>query len=217
MSIASPVTLEQKQQAFAELRDIKTQFAARGWFPGTSGNLSVRVGDFAPEQFAFAVTASGKDKSVQTPEDFLLVNEKGRPTEATKLKPSAETLIHCEIYRKTGCGAIFHVHTVFNNIVSEWHWQQGRKTIPVEAVELIKAFNIWDEDARIEIPILPNFAEIPRIAELVPDAIAPRIPGIVLRNHGIYAWGANASEAKRHLEAFEFLFEYVYRWQLLNK
>jgi methylthioribulose-1-phosphate dehydratase len=63
---------------------------------------------------------------------------------------------------------------------------------------------------------LPNYAEIPRIAELVSGAIVPRIPGIVLRNHGIYAWGANAFEAKRHLEAFEFLFEYVYRWQLLS-
>ncbi|MFC0214799.1 methylthioribulose 1-phosphate dehydratase [Paenibacillus chartarius] len=211
----STITLEQKQQAFAELRDVKSLFASRGWFPGTSGNLSVRVGDYAENDFTFAITASGKDKSVSTPEDFLLVNQEGKPTEATKLKPSAETLIHCEIYRKTGCGAIFHVHTVFNNIVSEWYWKKGLKSIPVEAVELIKAFNIWDEDARIEIPILPNYADIPRIAELVPDAIAPRIPGIILRNHGIYAWGANAFEAKRHLEAFEFLFEYVYRWDLL--
>jgi methylthioribulose-1-phosphate dehydratase len=216
MSTTNPITLEQKQLAFVELRDVKALFAARGWFPGTSGNLSVRVGGYEPDSFTFAVTASGKDKSVSTPEDFLLVDAFGKPTEATKLKPSAETLIHCEIYRATGCGAIFHVHTVFNNIVSEWHWRRGLQHIPVEAVELIKAFNIWDEDARIEIPILPNYADIPRIAELVAGAIAPRIPGIVLRNHGIYAWGANAFEAKRHLEAFEFLFEYVYRWQLLQ-
>jgi methylthioribulose-1-phosphate dehydratase len=210
-----PITLEEKQSAFAELREIKETLAARGWFPGTSGNLSVRVGEFAADDFTFAITASGKDKSVHTPEDFLLVDGKGRPIESTKLKPSAETLIHCEIYRLTGCGAIFHVHTVFNNVVSEWFWKKGQRHIPVEAVELIKAFNIWDEDARIEIPILPNYAEIPRIAALVEESIVPRIPGIVLRNHGIYAWGANAFEAKRHLEAFEFLFEYVYRWQLL--
>ena len=152
---------------------------------------------------------------MQTPEDFLLVNEKGQPTEATSLKPSAETLIHSEIYRLTGAGAIFHVHTIFNNLVSELYWE--RRSIPVDGVELIKAFNIWDEEAQIEIPILPNYAEIPRIAELVEGAIVPRIPGIVLRKHGIYAWGANAFEAKRHLEAFEFLFEYVYRSHLLNK
>ncbi|BFT71487.1 methylthioribulose 1-phosphate dehydratase [Paenibacillus sp. P36] len=209
------ILLEEKQRAFAELREIKANLAARGWFPATSGNLSVRVGGFEPEQFTFAITSSGKDKSVQTPEDFLLVNEKGIATEATSLKPSAETLIHSEIYRLTGAGAIFHVHTIFNNLVSELYWE--RKSIPVDGVELIKAFNIWDEEAQIEIPILPNYAEIPRIAALVEDAIVPRIPGIVLRKHGIYAWGANAFEAKRHLEAFEFLFEYVYRSHLLNK
>ncbi|NOU95367.1 methylthioribulose 1-phosphate dehydratase [Paenibacillus sp. LMG 31456] len=207
--------LEEKQQAFAELRDIKTTLAARGWFPATSGNLSIRVGDFSPEQFTFAITASGKDKSVNTPSDFLLVDGQGKPTDHTGLKPSAETLIHCEIYRATGCGAIFHVHTVFNNLVSELFWE--RKSIPVDGVELIKAFNIWDEEAQLEIPILPNYTDIPRIAELVEKAIVPRVPGIMLRKHGIYAWGANAFEAKRHLEAFEFLFEYVYRLELLKK
>ncbi|UUZ85618.1 methylthioribulose 1-phosphate dehydratase [Paenibacillus sp. P26] len=209
------IRLEDKQQAYAELREVKGLFAERGWFAGTSGNLSVRVGEFRPEQFAFAVTASGKDKSVHTPSDYLLVDQQGKPIEATGLKPSAETLIHCEIYRKTGAGAIFHVHTVFNNLVSELFWERG--SVPVDGVELIKAFNIWEEDAQIDIPILPNYADIPRIAELVDGAIQPRIPGILLRKHGIYAWGANAFEAKRHLEAFEFLFEYVYRWEPLKK
>lgn len=211
----SAITLEEKQRAFAELREIKTLLASRGWFPGTSGNLSIRVGEFTPEQFAFAVTASGKDKSVNTPSDFLLVDQSGKAIEATSLKPSAETLIHCEIYRATGAGAIFHVHTVFNNVISEWYAERG--SVPIDGVELIKAFNIWDEEAQIDIPIVPNYADIPRIAELVERSIMPRIPGILIRKHGICAWGANAFEAKRHLEAFEFLFEYAYRLALLKK
>lgn len=209
------ISLEDKQRALQELSEMKSLFASRGWFPGTSGNLSIRVGDFTPDQFDFAITASGKDKSLSTPEDFLFVNQDGTPSELTKLKPSAETLIHCEIYRQTGCGAIFHIHTVFNSIVSELFWD--RKAIPVDGVELIKAFNIWDEDAHIDIPIVSNFAHIPSIVPEVANRLDPRIPGIMLRKHGIYAWGANAFEAKRHLEAFEFLFEYVYRWELLNR
>ena len=43
------ILLEEKQRAFADLRDIKANLAARGWFPATSGNLSVRVGGFEPE------------------------------------------------------------------------------------------------------------------------------------------------------------------------
>ena len=210
MSQQTPLyTLEERQRVMAELSGIKAALAARGWFPATSGNLSMRVGAERDGQFAFVVTASGKDKSVQTPEDFLLVDSLGRPIEPTHLKPSAETSIHCEIYRLTGCGAIFHVHTVFNNVVSELFAERG--AVPVEGVELIKAFNIWDEDARIDVPILPNFADVPKIAALIEQRINPAVPGILLRKHGIYAWGADAFAAKRHLEAFEFLFEYVYR------
>ncbi|RAP78138.1 methylthioribulose 1-phosphate dehydratase [Paenibacillus montanisoli] len=208
------LALEDKQRVLAELTEVKSLFASRGWFPGTSGNLSIRVGDFTPEEFHFAITASGKDKSRSTPEDFLFVDQDGKPSEPTKLKPSAETLIHCEIYKQTGCGAIFHVHTVFNNLVSELFWE--RTSIPVDGVELIKAFNIWDEEAHIDIPIVSNFAHIPSIVPEVTERLDKRIPGIMLRKHGIYAWGANAFEAKRHLEAFEFLFEYVYRWELLK-
>lgn len=208
------ILLEQKQAALDELRGVKELFASRNWFPGTSGNLSVRVGDFTPEAFYFAITASGKDKSVHTPEDYLFVDRDGQPCEPTGLKPSAETLIHCEIYRKTGCGAIFHVHTVDNNLVSDWYGDQG--FVPARGIELIKAFNIWEEDASISIPILPNYADIPKIAALVPDRLDPSVPGILLRNHGIYAWGRNAFEAKKHLEAFEFIFEYTYRRLLLQ-
>ncbi|TDL54034.1 methylthioribulose 1-phosphate dehydratase [Paenibacillus dendritiformis] len=210
-----PLTLEERQRTLAELRSIKEQFAARHWFPGTSGNLSVRAGDIKEGRFQFAITASGKDKSVHTPEDFLFVDQAGQPCEATRLRPSAETLIHCEIYRLTGAGAIFHIHTVFNNIVSELYGDEGY--IPVQGVELIKAFNIWEENARIDIPVIPNYTHIPSIVPCITAKLNPAIPGIVLRNHGIYAWGANCFEAKRHLEAFEFLFEHVYRMKALGR
>ncbi|WP_168119110.1 methylthioribulose 1-phosphate dehydratase [Paenibacillus sp. HB172176] len=209
------LTTEQKQKAFYELREVKELFASRGWFPGTSGNLSVRAGDFSPEQFHFAITASGKDKTVHTPEDYLFVDQDGKPSEATSLKPSAETLIHCEIYRLTGAGAIFHIHTVFNSVISEYFWD--RKSVPVDGVELIKGLNIWEEEAQIDIPIVSNFASIPAIVPEITDRLQAGIPGILLRKHGIYAWGANAFEAKRHIEAFEFLFEYVYRLELLKR
>ena len=209
------LTTEQKQQAFYELREVKELFASRGWFPGTSGNLSVRAGDYSPEQFHFAITASGKDKTVHTPEDYLFVDQDGKPSENTTLKPSAETLIHCEIYRLTGAGAIFHIHSVFNSVISEYFWD--RKSVPVEGVELIKGLNIWDEEAQIDIPIVSNVASIPAIGPEITERLQQGIPRILLRKHGIYAWGANAFEAKRHIEAFEFIFEYVYRLELLKR
>ena len=72
----------------------------------------------------------------------------------------------------------------------------GTRLCPAQGIELIKAFNIWEEDAAIRIPILPNYADIPRIAELVPDALDPAVPGILPRNHGIYAWGKMHSKPR---------------------
>jgi methylthioribulose-1-phosphate dehydratase len=39
----------------------------------------------------------------------------------------------------------------------------------------------------------------------------PNCHGIYLRRHGLYTWGADVSEARRHIEIFEFLFEVLGR------
>jgi methylthioribulose-1-phosphate dehydratase len=102
MNRFADIPLVAKQRVIRELSELKSEFAARGWFAGTSGNMSMRIGDFAPVHFHFAITTSGKDKSWSTAEDFLFVDQNGKPCESTWLKPSAETVIHCEIYRLTG-------------------------------------------------------------------------------------------------------------------
>ena len=40
------------------------------------------------------------------------------------------------------------------------------------------------------------------------DALLDRQPlwGYLIDGHGLYAWGRTMAEARRHLEAFEFLF-----------
>ncbi|MEW9670666.1 methylthioribulose 1-phosphate dehydratase [Ammoniphilus sp. 3BR4] len=195
---------EKRQETICSLNEVKQYFADRRWFPGTSGNLSIKVED---SPVVFAVTASGKDKTKMTPQDYLFVNLDAEPVEQTNLKPSAETLVHSVIYRNISeAGAVFHVHTVPNNVVSELYGDQGYFEIGNQ--ELIKGLNIWEEGAVIQIPIVENYADIPRLAKEIEKVLNPQIPGVLIRNHGIYAWGRNAFEAKRHIEAFEFLFEY---------
>jgi methylthioribulose-1-phosphate dehydratase len=186
-----------------ELRDVKAELAARDWFFGTSGNLSIRVG---ASPLTFLVTASGKDKRKTTSEDFLLVDSQGNPAEETELKPSAETLLHLEIYRRTNAGCSLHVHTVDNNVISELYGDQGN--VVFKGQEIIKAFGLWNEDAQLNLPIIPNYADIPLLAsELVPH-IHGDSGAVLIRNHGITVWGKDAFEAKKHLEAYEFLFNY---------
>ncbi|MBG9790065.1 methylthioribulose 1-phosphate dehydratase [Brevibacillus laterosporus] len=200
-------TLEQRTAAFKKLDEVKLTFARRDWFPGTSGNLSIKISD-VPLQFA--VTASGKDKTKLSPEDYLIVDGNSSSVEPTNLKPSAETLVHAVVYQSIpDAGACFHVHTIANNVISELYAQ--KQSFSIHGQELIKGLGIWEENALLNVPIVENYADIPTLAAAIKEAIRPDVPGVLIRNHGIYAWGRNDFEAKRHIEAFEFLFEYQLR------
>ncbi|XXM73305.1 methylthioribulose 1-phosphate dehydratase [Lysinibacillus sphaericus] len=186
-----------------ELALVKKELADRDWFMGTSGNLAIRV---SSSPVSFLVTASGKDKRKQTDEDFLLVDENGEAIEETNLRPSAETLLHSRVFRNSQAGCSLHVHTVPNNVVSELYGDRGEITFRDQ--ELIKAFDKWEEDASLTIPIIHNHAHIPRLAEEFSVYATEEKGAVLIRNHGITVWGRNAFEAKKLLEACEFLFQY---------
>ncbi|MEY9869681.1 methylthioribulose-1-phosphate dehydratase [Peribacillus sp. B2I2] len=212
------INLEAVQQAFKTLQKVKGTLSERGWFPATSGNISVLVkgSSFENNQPIFAISSSGKDKSIHTPEDFLVINSDGNPVFPTNLKPSAEALIHTSIYQLIpNCKAVFHVHTIYNNLISDLYGDQRKITFTNH--ELIKAFDIWEEEASISIPIIENYSSIPKLAEEILRVIQPEVPGVLIRNHGIYVWGDSDFTAKRHLEAFEFLFEYQTNMYFLKK
>jgi methylthioribulose-1-phosphate dehydratase len=200
------------EQRWNELADIKDELAERDWFLGTSGNLSIKVND---EPLTFLVTASGKDKRKRTDEDFLLVDGEGRPLQETNLRASAETLIHCEVYRLTNAGCCLHVHTVDNNVISELYASNG--SITLKGQELIKAFGIWEENGEITIPIVENYADISRLAQECGKVIKPETKAVLIRNHGLTVWGKNGFEAKKHLEALEFIFSYHLKVKLASQ
>ncbi len=195
---------EEKQKAVNILNNIKVKLYNNGWFPATSGNLSYKL---SSDPLYFAITSSGKDKGTVTHEDVIFVDKDAKPIEKTKLKPSAETKIHSQIYQKTDAGCIIHIHTVNNNFVSQIFFEKG--FVPVKDMEMIKALDIWKEGAYIKIPIIENFFDLEKLAEEAGKFLDPEVPGLLIRNHGIYAWGKNEFEAKRHIEAFEFIFEYM--------
>jgi len=195
---------EEKQRAVNILNDIKIKLYNRGWFPATSGNLSYKLHE---DPLFFAITSSGKDKGTVTHEDVIFVDKNAKPIEKTKQKPSAETKIHSQIYQKTDAGMVIHIHTTNNNFISQVFFDDG--FVPLKDMEMIKALDIWDENAFVKVPIIENWFDLDKLAEEAGKAINPDVPGLLIRNHGIYAWGKNEFEAKRHIEAFEFMFEYM--------
>jgi len=176
--------------------------ARRGWVPATSGNFS-----FCAQGRVF-ITASGLDKGAITPEDLLEINTNCEVLAGTG-RPSAETSLHGVIYRdRPGTGAIFHVHTIWNTLLSDQFATAG--AVPIEGYELLKALSGVETHAhREQVPILENSQEYDGLARELGAALGnyPGAHGVLLRRHGLYTWGESVAGARRHLEALEFLFE----------
>lgn len=174
----------------------------RGWSPATSSNYSARL---SADQAL--LTVSGKHKGQLGEDDVLATDLDGISLEPGK-KPSAETLLHTQLYRwQPGIGAVLHTHSVNATVLS-------RLTLSDSLVfadyELQKAFSgVYTHESQVEVPIFDNDQNIARLAAKVQPWLDahPECVGYLIRGHGLYTWGPRMSDALRQVEAFEFLFE----------
>jgi methylthioribulose-1-phosphate dehydratase len=184
----------------AEIIANTRELAALGWTPATSSNFSLRL----DEQHA-VITVSGRDKGKLTPADLMVVDFCGKPV-ATTHRPSAETLLHTQLYRRSPeIGCVLHTHSLVQTVASRLYGGAGH--VRFEDYELIKAFRGQDTHATsMDVPVLPNNQHMPTLAAQV-DVLLDDGPlwGYLINGHGLYAWGSDMAEARRHLDAFEFL------------
>lgn len=178
--------------------------SARGWLPATAGNFSVR--DAATGQLH--ISPSGIDKGHMLPEQLLVLESDGRPLDPHR-KPSAETGLHVVIYRhRPEAHAIAHVHTIWNTLLSAHLLSQAK--IGLEGYELLKALSgVTTHAHREDVPILANTQDYPALCQELTAVLKANSAahGVLLSAHGLYTWGKSVAEARRHLEALEFLFE----------
>jgi len=173
----------------------------RGWSPATSSNYSIRLNDDL-----CALTSSGKHKGQLTPQDILVVDMQGQAV--TQGKPSAETLLHTQLYQfDRTIGAVLHTHSPNAVLVS--HITRA-DSLRIEGWELLKALNgITTHDTHIDIPVFDNTQDIAQLAHEVDTVMAKQsIHAYLIRGHGIYTWGRDIEECFRHLEALECLMQY---------
>jgi methylthioribulose-1-phosphate dehydratase len=176
----------------------------RGWLPATSGNLSARV---SPARVA--ITASGSDKGALGPAEVLEVDLGGRLLSASTLRPSAETLLHCQLYRaRADVGVVLHTHSRAGTLLSRRELARGE--LVLSDYELAKALaGVSSPQARVRLPVLENRQDMAALCASVEPLLARAEPlhGYLIAGHGLYTWGRTASEAFRHLEALEFLLD----------
>jgi methylthioribulose-1-phosphate dehydratase len=183
------------------------RFHARGWMMGTAGNLSVRV---SRDPLRFYITASGKDKGELAPDDIALAGENGEAISEPGAgnKPSAEAGLHARIYKRTGCGAIFHVHTVSAVTVGAPHAKSGG-LVTASGLEMLKGIGREAENDEVQIPVIPNSQDMAVLAERFEKSHVEKTPGLIVASHGLYAWGPDPTRTRHHVEIFEWLFQYL--------
>jgi methylthioribulose-1-phosphate dehydratase len=195
---------------------VGAMFWQRQWSVGTSSNYSVVLGR---EPLELLVTASGKDKGRLTRGDFVRVGSDGRPTVPGQPKSSAETLLHVVAAQQPGVGAVLHTHSVWSTLLSDFFYPQGG--FEVAGYEMLKGLEgVATHETTAWVEIFDNTQNIPSLAEQVRermnDAADPLQYGYLIRRHGLYTWGRDLDEARRHVEIFEFLFECVARRMMLT-
>jgi methylthioribulose-1-phosphate dehydratase len=185
------------------------EFHRRSWALGTSGNYSAVL---SRNPLHLVITSSGVDKSTLTERGFLEIDAQGDIL-AGKGKPSAETALHLTVARmRETAGCILHTHSVWNTLLSERYASQGG--LAVSGYEMLKGLEgVRSHKHREWLPIFENDQDLPALAqkvevELERDTTAH---GFLIAGHGLYTWGEDLAQARRHVEIFEFLFEVVSR------
>lgn len=175
---------------------------ARGWAPATGGNMSLRQdGEFC------LLSESGKDKGALTDNDFIQVEIASNRVLSGR-KPSAETGLHTLIYRLfPDAGAVLHIHTVNATVLSRI---EKKSCLELQGYEMQKTLAGQSSHLdTVTIALFDNDQDITALAMRIEQFAAhtPLRYGFLLRGHGLTCWGRDVSEAKRHLEGLEFLFQ----------
>jgi methylthioribulose-1-phosphate dehydratase len=179
----------------------------RGWALGTSGNFSAVL---ARDPLRLAITASGIDKASLSERDIVEVDDRAQLVRGDG-RPSAEAHLHVAVVKARSAGAVLHTHSVWNTILTD---AAEGGDISIRGYEMLKGLaGVRTHEHEERVPIVENAQDIPKLAREVEVILAerPEAHAFLIRRHGLYTWGSDLSEAVRHVEIFEFLFEVLGR------
>ncbi|MEU2794417.1 class II aldolase/adducin family protein [Streptomyces sp. NPDC007100] len=172
-------------RAWRELVDTARRTVADGLVVGTSGNVSVRVGDLV------LVTPSGVRYDRLGPGDLTAVDLEGRQVRGT-LRPTSELPMHLAVYRATGAAAVVHTHAAHATAVS---------TLVTELPPVHYMTAALGGPVRVAPYALYGTEEL---AENMLGALRGRT-GCLLRNHGTVVYGDTLDEAYDRTAQLEWM------------
>lgn len=190
------------------LQEIGSLFYDFGWSLGTSSNYSLVL---SHKPLRLLITASGKDKGNLIEDDFVEIDGEGKKIGGGSGKPSAETMIHVVLAENPDVGSVLHTHSLWGTVLSDRYFEEGG--FYIDGYEMLKGLEGNKTHEHKEwVKIFDNTQDIPDLAKRVKDYLTndpqgKNCHGFLIRKHGLYTWGKDIDEARRHIEIYEFLFE----------
>jgi L-ribulose-5-phosphate 4-epimerase len=186
--------------------------AESGLVMGTFGNVSGVDRDSG----LFVIKPSGVPYGALSAEDMVPVSlETGDVLEGA-LRPSSDTPTHLALYRAFDCGGIAHTH-------SEVATAFAQARLPIRCTgtthadyfcsEIPVTRPLTSDEVAQEYELNTGHVIVERFRELNLDAM--RTPGVLVANHGPFAWGVDPFQAIEHAEVLEFLARLEWRVRTL--
>ncbi|MFF3411311.1 class II aldolase/adducin family protein [Streptomyces sp. NPDC002742] len=173
------------RRAWDELVATARRTVADGLVVGTSGNVSVRVGD------TVLVTPTGVPYDRLTRDDIVGVGLDGRQVLGS-LRPTSELPMHLAVYRLTDARAVVHTHAAHATAVS----------VLVPELPLIH-YMAADLGGPVRVAPYATYGT-PELAENMIRALSDRT-ACLLQNHGTIAFGASLDQAYDRTAQLEWM------------
>ncbi len=191
-----------QNQAFREtICELCRLFYGFGWASGTGGGIAVRHGD------TVFMAPSGVEKEKLLPEHIFELDRQGHvtkaPTQAFELTACAPLFMAAITQRNAG--AVLHSHSL--NVVLASALVPPGEPLRLTRMEMMKGLEGVGYFDVHEIPVIDNTAQEHELAETMAQAVRdwPRANAVIVRNHGVYIWGRDASHAKTQAECLDWL------------
>jgi L-ribulose-5-phosphate 4-epimerase len=155
------------------------------------------------------IKPSGVPYERMKPEHLVVTDLDGKIVEG-ELKPSSDLPTHLVLYRAfPTLGGIAHTHSEYATA-----WAQARRPIPCFGTTHADYFQgpipVTDvmSDLEIDGPYEKNTGDV--IVRALQNSGAVATPGILVANHGPFAWGKNPAAAAHHAAILESLARMAY-------
>jgi ribulose-5-phosphate 4-epimerase/fuculose-1-phosphate aldolase len=62
---------------------------------------------------------------------------------------------------------------------------------------------------RVVVPVVPNSQDMEHLSAEILARLDPAVPGVIVAEHGLYAWGSSLEDAVHRTESMDWLFDYA--------